>query len=347
MEKLNLFNYSPKELSLDAFLKYFILWSYESDNINKTKKLFLREEDWEEEVEDIKVKLQVSYGKKKADIVVYFKLKGTEELVVFENKTHSTTSTNQLESYKKDGTYQYVYLKLGYINSREKTICKKSNYKTLNSSFLLNIVRSVNEPDEIIKQFKDYLENSYVDVENQINESFDSGKIYYQFGNQDAQLLTLDKLGNSFGEFELDKTKLTAFSNKYHIQYSSNTGGNPWSELVFIECTDKTPEAVFWRIDKRDNRYYIRLNQYSYTKGQSESAKQEKTLRLKDLRNFSRDYFLEKENIKLGKLSNRGENEREILIFFMDENNFKSILEVIPEFSKAITKKYVEVMKSH
>jgi hypothetical protein len=211
----------------------------------------------------------------------------------------------------------------------------------------INIVRSVNEPDEIIKQFKDYLENSYVNVENRTSESFDSGKIYCEFRNQDAQLLTLDKLGNSFGEFELDKTKLTAFSNKYHIQYSSNTGGNPWSELVFIECTDKTPEAVFWRIDKRNNRYYIRLNQYSYTKGQSESAKREKTLRLKDLRNFSRDYFLEKENIKLGKLSNRGENEPEILIFFMDENDFKSILEVIPEFSKAITKKYIEVMKSY
>jgi chlorite dismutase len=101
MEKLNLFNYSSKELSLDAFLKYFILWSYESDNINKTKKLFLRKEDWEEQVEDIKVELQVSYGKKKADIVVYFKLNGTEELVVFENKTNSTTSTKQLESYKK------------------------------------------------------------------------------------------------------------------------------------------------------------------------------------------------------------------------------------------------------
>jgi hypothetical protein len=31
----------------------------------------------------------------------------------------------------------------------------------------------------------------------------------------------------------------------------------------------------------------------------------------------------------------------------MDENDFKSILEVIPEFSKAITKKYIEVMKSY
>jgi len=346
MEKINIFNYSPKELSLDAFLKYFILWSCKSENIKETKKLFLKEEDWQEEITDIEVKLQVSYSKKKADVVIHFKLKGKEELVVFENKTHSTTSIKQLESYKKSGTYQYIYLKLGYINSKENDVCDKSGYKTLNASFLLDIVKSVNKPDEIIKQFKDYLETFYVDVQNEITTSFNSGKISNQLGNQDAQLFILDKLGDSFGEFELDKTKLKPFSNKYHIQYSSNTGGNPWSELVFVEGSEETPEALFWRIDKRKNRHYIRLSQYSYTKGQSESVKQEKRIRLNDLRSFSKDYFRENKNLKFGQLSNRGENEREIIIFFMDENNLKSVIEVIPQFSEAITERYIEIIKA-
>jgi hypothetical protein len=347
MENLNLFKYSPKELSLDAFLKYFILWSVKSDNINVAKKIFLKEEDLNEDVSIINVALQVPYGKKKADMVVHFILRGKNESVVFENKTHLTTSLNQLKSYQKDDTYRYLYLKLGYVNSKENALCRATNYDPINSVKLLEIVKSVSKPDCVIKQFQEYLENDYVDVQEKIANSFDAGTIKNEMHNQDAQLFTLDKLGEKFGAFELDKSKLSALSNNYHIQYSSNTGGQPWSELVFIECSNKTPEALFWRIDKRDNKFYIRLNQYSYSKGQPDAIRNSKIARLKELRMYSNQYFSQNSNVKLGKLSNRGENEKEILIFFLDENDIKTLIDVIPDFSNSISTKYLEIIKSY
>ncbi len=347
MENLNLFRYSPKELSLDAFLKYFILWSVKSGNINVVKKLFLKESDLNEDVSINKVELQVPYGKKKADIVVHFNLRGKNEFVVFENKTNSTTSLNQLMSYQKDDTYRYLYLKLGYVNSKENSLCRATNFDPINSAKLLKIVKAVYKPDCVIKQFQEYLENDYVSVLKKIANSFEAGTINNEMHNQDAQLFTLDKLGEKFGAFELDKTKLTALSNNYHIQFSSNIGGQPWSELVFIECSNKTPEALFWRIDKRNNKFYIRLNQYSYSKGQPDAIRNSKIARLKELRMYSKQYFSQNSNVKLGKLSKRGENEKEILIFFLDENDIKALIDVIPNFSNSISAKYIEIMKRH
>jgi hypothetical protein len=347
MENLNLFKYSPKELSLDAFLKYFIFWSVKSDNIDVVKRIFLKEIDLNEDVSIIKVELQVPFGKKKADIVVHFKLRGKNEFVVFENKTHSTTSLNQLESYKKHDAYRYLYLKLGYVNSKENALCRATNYDPINSIKLLEIVKSVSKPDCVIRQFQEYLENDYVGVQKKIANSFEAGTIKNEMHNQDAQLFTLDKLGEKFGKFELDKSKLAASISNHHIQYSSNTGGQPWSELVFIECSDMTPEALFWRIDKRNNMFYIRLNQYSYSKGQPDAIRNSKIARLNELRRYSSQYFSQNSKVKLGKLSNSGENEKEILIFFLDENDIKTLIDVIPIFSNAISTKYIEIMKIH
>ena len=86
--------------------------------------------------------------------------------MLFENKTNTTTSKKQLMSYKKgEEKYKYNYLKLGYIDKKERKICQDCGYDIIDVNLLYNILLKINNPDLIIEQYKNYILNYYVNPE--------------------------------------------------------------------------------------------------------------------------------------------------------------------------------------
>ena len=338
---INIFKYAPKELSTDAFLKYLFLWLDRNKCLSDVAdSLLLYEKDKGKKVSDITVEKQVSFGRKKADVVVYFKLDGEDKSVLFENKTNSTTTKWQLNNYKSgENKYRYNYLKLGYINKVEKQICKECGYEVIDSNILYEMLEKLLVKDEIIKQYISYLNDEFISSFKQIEDRFSKNEIVKVLQQKDAQAYLVDRLSDGFSKFEFDKSKLSSELDNYHIQYGSNSGGDPWTELVFLEGKD-CPDSFFWRIDKRKGKYYIRLNQYSDSKTDSKEKKLEKTSRLLDLRKFSKDYFDKITDLKQGRLIDRAENEREVIIFFFTENDMFRLFEEIPAFSLAFQEYY-------
>ncbi|MCK9254652.1 MAG: hypothetical protein ACOX0V_09095 [Bacteroidales bacterium] len=341
----NIFKYSPKELTTDAFLNYLFIWLNDNNCLEIAKDILTKPKDRNKSTANIKVERQVSFGKEKADLVVNFLLNEEYKSVLFENKTNTTTSKKQLMSYKKgEEKYKYNYLKLGYIDKKERKICQDCGYDIIDVNLLYNILLKINNPDLIIEQYKNYILNYYVNPLKEIIEKYKDGSIANKLCDQRAQLYLADKLSDNFGIFEYNANNLPANENKYRIQYRSNIGGNPWTQIVLIENESKYPDSIFWRIDKRSGKYYIRLNMYS--KSQNIDNK-ERTERLKNLRDFSLKFFNKYPYLKQGKLSNRRGREREIVIFFFDENPLHKLLRKIREFTFEFKKFYHSKYYNH
>jgi len=342
---INLFKFSPKELTTDAFINYLFLWAQDHNELQSiSQQLLLLNEDKNKIVSDLKVKRQVSFGRKKADIVVDFKLDGESKSVLFENKTNTHSSVKQLMSYKQGKLkYKYNYLKLGYINQSEKEICEKCGYDIISSSDLFESIDTIKCPDEIIKQYKSYLTDNFIKPLNQIEASYRDNSIITMLNNQDAQMYLCEKIYENLQSHHSNNKSLSKL-DQLRIQFGSNTGGNPWSEIVFLE-EEKHPDTLFWRIDKRSGKYYIRLNQYSNSKDASSEEKKLKRNRLLKLRDFSKEYFDKIPELKQGKLINGDYNEREILIFFFEENeDLQVLLRHIEAFTFDIKMNYLKII---
>lgn len=149
MCKPNLFTYATSELSQDAFFCWLFEWAKDDlANVNnalqKASKAFLIELlpakiNYEYKITDIKVQKQFPVNvkgkksKKKIDFIVEI---NKEILLVFENKTASTTNTAQLQSYLnienkyskfKDNIF-YFYLKSDIVWEKEKKLIEENNY---------------------------------------------------------------------------------------------------------------------------------------------------------------------------------------------------------------------------
>lgn len=90
----NIFKYSPKELTTDAFLNYLFIWLNDNNCLEIAKDILTKPKDRNKSTANIKVERQVSFGKEKADLVVNFLLNEEYKSVLFENKTNTTTSKN-------------------------------------------------------------------------------------------------------------------------------------------------------------------------------------------------------------------------------------------------------------
>lgn len=107
-------------------------------------------------------------------------------------------------SYKKgEEKYKYNYLKLGYIDKKERKICQDCGYDIIDVNLLYNILLKINNPDLIIEQYKNYILNYYVNPLKEIIEKYKDGSIANKLCDQRAQLYLADKLSDNFGIFRI------------------------------------------------------------------------------------------------------------------------------------------------
>ncbi len=257
---------------------------------------------------------------------------------MFENKTYSTIHSNQLRKYKKLFPLcdKYIYLKLGLINYEEKSHALREGYEVIDARELYNALIHIRKEHFLIEHYIDYIEKEYVSQQNQI---FDE-----MVKNNEIKVINCsDKNKGQAQQFVLSKLhEILATKHGFEylkFRYSSNNGGSPWVQLSIAtrpNAYSNMGESIFWRIDRRDKKLYIRLTQYSNVTETSKSIKYAN----RDILRLKCSSLQSVKSLKLGGTQNKGLKASEILIFFFKENKISTLLSVLPILSEEVVNLY-------
>lgn len=332
---INLFKYAPKELVTDAFLTWLFYFidsdlKYSNEKQILFNELILRQGDNNKPITKIKVVRQDKKKNGRSDIILYFNQNNIEKKVLFENKTWTTTSFNQLNGYKKDNPnfYRYFYLKLAYVNYYEKKLAKQCGYDVITSFSLSKTLKKIAHIHLFVRHYIEYIDETFVNYISKFSDKLLIKNNLDLLKDGQAQQYLIDILYQKLD----NKLKYLKFEN-------GSSFGRPWTELD-IAKKDKVygdiGEFIFWRIDIRSNKSYIRLNQYAYIGNKYKSEKKSRLYELRELaKNISKKY-----NITQGKISNKGIKESEIIIFFLDVNKICNVIKILADFSIKFENKY-------
>lgn len=324
--KTNIFFHAPKELTTDAFLVWLIYF-LDSDEENKEYKqtffdsLILKKEDCGRAVDSIELKRQEN----NVDVLLTFRFgdNGEEQTVLFEDKTWSMPHSGQLARYKEiyPSCYRYFYYKLAYINSQEEKEISQEQYEVINAGMMSSTLEKMKDLHPLIKMYYDYISYTFVDAVNSFHERIFVKHEYDVLWSADAQKYLCDTIVENMTEQNVPYLRIT----------NGTSYGRPWTEINIAEKTDGYWECLFWRVDIRSGKFYIRLNQYAEP---SDNEIDYKMRRLEILRNEANHIVGTMPDLHLGKVENRATKESEVLIFFLEENDLEILIESIPKISR-------------
>ncbi len=345
MDNTNLFNHSPKELVTDAFITW-LFYYLDSDSLIQERTTFfntllLKEEDRDKNVHSIIVDKQPKGKSGRPDLVLTFNLNNKEKKILFENKTWTTTTESQLNGYRKDyrNIYRYIYLKLAYINAQEMSLCKANEYEVISSADLLISIDKLKSYHPFIEQYAEYLRNTFTNKINELKERILKKNDFKALKNAQGQQIFVSLLYEKLTKLGIENLNFK----------TGSSAGRPWTELDIFESSvayteegenKNITETIFWRVDIRSHKYYVRLNQYTYNPPKAYLIIMKK--KLSEMRSILNDMVVQYSQLNQGKLANRGKAEREIAIFFEDKNSILDLLQVLPLLSK----KFIEEYKS-
>lgn len=347
MDNTNLFKHSPKELVTDAFITWLIYLLDSKKELREQKNKFfsallLKENDKNKNVKSVKIVKQKKGKHGRPDIVLNFNMEGKEQTILFENKTWTTTSNSQLSGYKNDygDIYRYFYLKLAYVNIKEQKLCEINGYDVITSEGLLQAIQKLKPLHPFIEQYAEYLKHTFTLKINELYQRLFDKDDFEVLKNAQGQEIFTSFLYNS-----LEKRGISELKFK-----TGSSSGRPWAEVNICSSQVKynsenrekeIEETIFWRVDIRASKYYVRLNQYTYNPPKDYLPLKKK--RLVELRSIAKNLINKDRQLFGGKISNKGKAESEIVIFFEDKNSIKYLLKVLPAFSEEFIKTYKEM----
>jgi hypothetical protein len=334
----NIFTYAPKELTTDAFLNWVFVELNREDLRDQASIFFYKMGLCEKAGQRIS-QIVIRRQEKNTDLTVRYCIDDVEHAALFENKTTSSMRDNQLEDYKeKFLEFNYFkYLKLSWICYSERCIAERCGYETITAKNLYDALDALSFPAFLLHEYKSFLWHQYVDPIEKLERSLISENKYESLEDARAQQMVLSDLHE-----ELDK------SNSYNLEFKAfhNQGGTPYVQLDIanrVNAYGAVDEYLFWRIDKRSSKYYLRLNQYADIDSQQW---EEKNCNLERLREKVNGLVGEHELV-LGQPSNRGKKESEVIIFFFEDNDLKLLTKTLPVLSREIIKAYLGMFKNH
>ncbi len=326
--KTNIFFYSPKELTTDAFLVWLIYFLDSKEEYKVYKQIFfnnliLKKEDCDRVVSSVELKRQEN----NVDVLLMFRFEddGEEQTILFENKTWSSQHSKQLARYKTiyPNCYRYFYYKLAYVNSQEAKEIAQEQYEVIDADMMSSTIEKMVDLHPLIKMYYDYIAYTFVDTINSFHRKLFVEHHYNVLWGADAQKYLCDIIVK----------KMTEQNVPYlEIRKGNNRGGCPWTQIDIANKTEGYQERLFWRVDIRSGKFYIRLNQYA-----AEPSKEEidyKMQRLKFLRNEANSIVGSLQGLHLGEVHNRGIKESEVLIFFLEDNDLETLIEALPKISR-------------
>lgn len=329
--KINIFYHAPKELTTDAFLTWILYYLDSTVELENYKQnffasLILREEDKKRMVGKIDVKRQEN----DVDVLLSFVFNDTNETktVLFEDKTWSSHHSDQLKRYKEiyPSCYRYFYYKLAYINSQEQKEIVNNGYELINAFQMNEALRDIAGIHPLINMYCEYIGNVFCKPINLYEEKlFNKLKLDYDvLRDAGAQKYLCDKIVEEMQN-----------QNCKYLEIRNGTSyGRPWTQIDIAENKTGMWEKLFWRVDIRAGKFYIRLNQYGEpSEGQVELKKNHLDLLRKHLKNF----LCNEDNIKLSSPSNKGLKESEIIIFFLEDNDLNLLIKKIPLITQEIS----------
>lgn len=328
----NIFTHSPKELTTDGFLKWYFIELGENPDLKDKAASFFYELGLCENKTDIINDIHVETQENKTDLTVRYRVNNKETQALFENKTYSTIHSDQLEKYKEQFPgFKYKYMKLGFINYSEDCEARNAKYAVIDVYKLKTALESVPFNNCIVDQYKDFLDSQYIEVLDDIKQNLINNNEYESFKNEHGQ-------AQQYILSELHKS-IDGLSPDIKFTYAANRDGSPWVQLDIAKrekAYGDEAEYLFWRIDKRAKGYYLRLNQYSYIDNQFWRQKEKNLGFLKD--NVS--HLFEEKRLVLGRTSNRGKKESEVVILFFKDNQLSTVSQALPKLSKEINEFY-------
>lgn len=324
--KTNIFFHSPKELTTDAFLVWLIYFLDSKEEYKVYKQIFfnnviLKKEDCDRAVSSVELKRQEN----NVDVLLMFRFEddGEEQTILFENKTWSSQHSKQLARYKTiyPNCYRYFYYKLAYINSQEAKEIAQEQYEVIDADMMSSTIEKMVDLHPLIKMYYDYIAYTFVDTINSFHKKLFVEHHYNVLWGADAQKYLCDIIVKKMTEQNVPSLRIT----------NGTSYGRPWTEITITEKPEGYWECLFWRVDIRSGKFYIRLNQYA------EPSKEEidyKMKRLEILRNEANSIVGSLQDLHLGKVNNRGIKESEVLIFFLEDNDLETLIEALPKISR-------------
>lgn len=324
--KTNIFFHATKELTTDAFLVW-LLYFLDSEESYKTYKqllfdsLILKKEDRGREVCCIELKRQEN----DVDVLLSFRFKDNDEqqTVLFEDKTWTIPHSGQLSKYKNTypNCYRYFYYKLGYINSQEEKELSQEQYEIIDAGMMSSTLEKMCGLHPLIKMYNDYIVHTFVESVNSYHDKIFVKHDYNVLWNADAQKYLCDTIVENMTN-----------QNVPFLEIRNGTShGRPWTQIDIAEKKNGYWEKLFWRVDIRSGKFYIRLNQYAEP---SEEEIAYKRHRLEILRNEANGLVATIPALYLGKVENRAIKESEVMIFFLEDNNLETLIESLPKITR-------------
>ena len=342
----NIFFHATKELTTDAFLIWLFYFLDSTPELEDSKQLvfdslILRPEDKGRLISDICIDRQKSGPNGRIDFMVTFTFNDSceKQSVLFEDKTLTTTTNKQLTGYKTDypSCYRYIYCKLGYINTAEDRQVTSCGYDIISSRLLADTLSRISDKHVIIRDYLEYIKETYADYIDSFETRLFINKDFDILWDGQAQLFLADKL------FE---TLPDSLKEIMYI-YNGTSSGRPWTQICVVEETpimDGYNESIFWRIDIRSGKFYIRLNQYGAYKDHDGSIYKEKSKRLSHLRVIADQLLAKGYHLKKGKPTEKGSFEQEIVIFFLPDNDWPTIIEEFSRFTEEFREEYQKTL---
>ncbi|MBQ3619169.1 MAG: hypothetical protein IJQ89_08500 [Bacteroidales bacterium] len=327
----NIFYHATKELSTDAFIVW-LFYFLDSDNRYETAKqelfdnIVLKEEDRGRPVSKISLERQ----KNNVDVFLSFIFSDdeSEQVVLFEDKTRSSYHGTQLEDYKNKfpNCYRYLYLKLAYINVEEKQYVSELGYDIVTAKMISSAIKGCVTLHPIIQMYYEYINESFINLNNSFHNKLFKEQDYSILWGDEAQKYLCDIIVREMDEQNCD-----------YLEIRNGTSyGRPWTQIDIKEKEydgGSYWEKLFWRVDIRSDKFYIRLNLYSEPKNEYE-----KKLKMKHRDSLRQKIatFPEISNLIVGNVTNKGVKECEIVIFFLEDNDLNKLIGSIPSITKQI-----------
>ncbi len=358
----NLFEYATSELSQDAFLCWLIAWAGcgAGDDGHDTElhrcgvefiRMLYHKQHPEVDQDSLTIELLSGPERQREHIDVYFRAKVADRIVSFiiEDKTGTSHHSNQLERYYrsidkdklKEDEIIGVYLKTHYWYPEDYE-ASEANYLLVDGKELIDFLHGFNCSNEIFldyrKSLDEYLNSLSKALAYRLPTKEFSAECQFSF------MLELVK--------QLRRVSGSSVTNQEAGNFlrRGTSYGDPWTQLdVFrgrMIATKEILETIYYRMDVRKDRKSgnylpsICLRQWAPLK---EEGKDEERLVVAKNERLTRYREVAKKieagpvcrGLNFGEIRNggKGDNERDIAIFFLENaSDVSLLLKELPAF---------------
>ena len=180
---INLFYHLPKELSLDAFLMWLMIFIERNEAADEASQIFfdtlvLKPEDRGKKITHLEASRKSQVWENSTDIVLKFNLDGEPCTVLLETKISSPTALKSYQSFYTN-IYRVIYVKLDHLEHQETLLAHKRGYFIVNTEMLLAGLEPLFKFSSIIAHYGEYLYDNYrLMAKKAVGDDFNSDHLY-------------------------------------------------------------------------------------------------------------------------------------------------------------------------